>query len=182
LLCVGVLVCEALFSLLAVSLLPKFGPVRVSAYITSIAVPILTIAGLAGSGTAFLRMPTTTEALCIAFLGLPLTVGAFVLWYRCLQSLGADRAGLLIGIVPIAATISGAAFGDGLPSAPRLLGIVVVAAGAVFGLASPSTLQGVRDRVLGLVERKNGPAGQGDGGEDSPTLLTHVEELDALRG
>ena len=142
LLSIGVLLCEALFSLLAVPLLPKFGAVRVSAYTTAIAVPVLTVAGLVSGGTTFLRMPTATEALCIAFLGLPLTVGAFILWYRCLGGLGPDRAGLLIGVVPIAASVSSAVLGDGLPSAPRLAGVGVVTIGAVLGLASPSVPRG----------------------------------------
>lgn len=53
-----VLICESLFSLPAIPLLPKFGELRVSALLTVIAVPVLLIAGLATDGAAMLRVPS----------------------------------------------------------------------------------------------------------------------------
>lgn len=129
------LACEALFSLLAVPLLPKFGELRVSAYVTAIAVPTLLVADLATDGTAILRMPTLTEGAALLYLALPLTVGAFVLWYRALGGLGPQRAGLLIGTVPVAACAASAALGVGTPGLPQLAGVAVVVAGIVIGLA-----------------------------------------------
>lgn len=129
------LACEALFSLLAVPLLPKFGELRVSAYVTAIAVPTLLVAGLATDGTAILRMPTLTEGAALLYLALPLTVGAFLLWYRALGGLGPQRAGLLIGTVPVAACAASAALGVGTPGIPQLAGVAVVVAGIVVGLA-----------------------------------------------
>jgi len=129
------LVCEALFSLLAVPLLPKFGELRVSAYVTVIAVPTLLVAGLATDGTAMLRMPTLTETAALLYLALPLTVGAFLLWYRALNGLGPQRAGLLIGTVPVAACAASAALGVGTPGIAQLAGVAVVVAGIVVGLA-----------------------------------------------
>ena len=129
------LVCEALFSLLAVPLLPKFGELRVSAYVTAIAVPVLLVAGLATDGTAMLRVPTLGEGAALLYLALPLTVGAFLLWYRALGGLGPQRAGLLIGTVPVAACAASAALGVGTPGIAQLAGVAVVVAGIVVGLA-----------------------------------------------
>ena len=129
------LACEALFSLLAVPLLPRFGELRVSAYVTAIAVPTLLVAGVAADGTAMLRMPTLTEAAALLYLALPLTVGAFLLWYRALNGLGPQRAGLLIGTVPVAACAASAALGVGTPGIAQLAGVAIVVGGIVVGLA-----------------------------------------------
>jgi drug/metabolite transporter (DMT)-like permease len=130
-----VLVCESLFSLLAVPLLPKFGELRVSAYVTALAVPALFIAGLATDGTAMLRVPTVAETAALLYLALPLTVGAFLLWYRALSGLGPQRAGLLIGAVPVSACAASAALGVGTPGIAQLAGVAVVVVGIVSGLA-----------------------------------------------
>ena len=138
LLAVAVLVCEVLFSLLAVPLLPRFGELRVSAYVTAMAVPVLLVAGLAAEGTAMLRVPTAAEAAALLYLALPLTVGAFLLWYRTLTGLGPQRAGLLIGCVPISACAASAALGVGTPGLPQLAGVLVVVAGIIAGLTGPA--------------------------------------------
>ncbi|GAA1955178.1 DMT family transporter [Catenulispora subtropica] len=130
-----VLACESLFSLLAVPLLPKFGELRVSAYVTAVAVPVLALAGLATDGTAMLRVPTAAETAAMLYLSLPLTVGAFLLWYRALGGLGPQRAGLLIGAVPVSACAASAALGVGTPGIPQLAGVAVVVAGIITGLA-----------------------------------------------
>ncbi|MBW8806292.1 MAG: DMT family transporter [Catenulisporales bacterium] len=130
-----VLVCEALFSLLAVPLLPKFGELRVSTLVTAIAVPVLLIAGLAADGTAMLRVPSLAEAAALLYLALPLTVFAFLLWYRALNGLGPQRAGLLIGAVPVSACAASAALGVGTPGIAQLAGVAVVVVGIVSGLA-----------------------------------------------
>jgi len=130
-----VLVCEALFSLLAVPLLPKFGELRVSTLVTPIAVPVLLIAGLAADGTAMLRVPSLAEAAALLYLALPLTVFAFLLWYRALNGLGPQRAGLLIGAVPVSACAASAALGVGTPGIAQLAGVAVVVVGIVSGLA-----------------------------------------------
>jgi drug/metabolite transporter (DMT)-like permease len=129
------LACESLFSLLAVPLLPKLGELRVSAYLTVIAVPILLVAGLATDGTAMLRVPSLTETAALLYLALPLTVGAFLLWYRALNGLGPQRAGLLIGAVPVSACAASAVLGVGTPGIAQLAGVAIVVVGIVVGLA-----------------------------------------------
>ena len=132
---VAVLVCESLFSLLAVPLLPRLGELRLSAYVSAMAVPILIVTGLAADGRAFLRTPTLGESAALLYLSLVMTVGAFLLWYRALAGLGPQRAGLLIGFVPVAACAASVVLGVGVPGLAQLAGVLVVVLGIVGGLA-----------------------------------------------
>ncbi|MFD7730679.1 DMT family transporter [Kitasatospora phosalacinea] len=127
----GTLLCEAAFSLLAVPLLPRLGPVRVSAYTTVLAVPLF--AAAAAFSPSALRVPTGGELLALLFLGPVLTCGAFLLWYSALAVLPADRAGLFGGLVPLTATLSGALLTATAPTPPQLLGAVLVTAALLFG-------------------------------------------------
>ncbi|RJL33627.1 DMT family transporter [Bailinhaonella thermotolerans] len=133
----GALVCEAGFSLLALPLLPKLGALRVSAYASALAVPMLLVIGYAVDGTGVLRPMTGTEALSFAYLSLIVSVGAFLLWYSALPRLGADRAGLFAGVIPIGAIVASPLLGLGLPSVPELAGAALVTAGVLLGLRPP---------------------------------------------
>jgi drug/metabolite transporter (DMT)-like permease len=151
----GALAGEAAFSLLAVPLLPRLGPLRLSAYITALAAVMLGAAALVRDGTAMLRTPTAAELTALAYLAVPLTVGAFVLWYSALRSLGADRAGLFAGLVPVTAAASQAALGLGRPAAGQIAGAVAVGLGLTLGLRAPhptSTSPPADDRARGRTD------------------------------
>ncbi|MEV0823420.1 DMT family transporter [Nonomuraea rubra] len=132
----GALVGEVSFSLLAIPLLPKLGPIRVSAYSTTLAVPMLAVVGLADAGTGMLRVPTLAEALGFAYLAVVVTVVAFFLWYTSLPKLGPGRAGLFAGLIPVAAIVTGAVLGVAMPTAYDLLGAGLVVAGILIGLSA----------------------------------------------
>ncbi len=131
---VGALACEACFSLLAIPLLPKLGPVRVSAYTEAVAVPLLLVVGVVADGGGILRMPTAAEAAALVYLGTVVSAGAFVLWYDALPRLGADRAGLFAGVVPVGAIVTTVLLGLGTPTATELGGAALVIAGLAVGL------------------------------------------------
>ncbi|GLW72500.1 hypothetical protein Kpho02_47990 [Kitasatospora phosalacinea] len=133
----GTLLCEASFSLLAVPLLPRLGPVRVSAYTTVLAVPLF--AAVAAFSPAALRVPTNGELLALLYLGAVLTCGAFLLWYSALTVLPADRAGLFGGLIPLTATLSGALLTATAPTPPQLLGAALVTAALLFGATTRRT-------------------------------------------
>src|SRR4051812_10612082 len=69
----GALGGEACFALLAVPLLPRLGPILVSAYAAAIATPMLLAVGLVADGTALLRVPTVPEAAAYAYITVVLT-------------------------------------------------------------------------------------------------------------
>jgi drug/metabolite transporter (DMT)-like permease len=133
---VGALACEACFSLLAIPLLPRLGPVRVSAYTQAIAVPVLLIVGGVTDGSGLLRMPTAPEAAALLYLATVVSAGAFLLWYDALPRLGADRAGLFAGLVPVGAIVTTVLLGLATPTATELGGAALVIAGLAVGLTA----------------------------------------------
>ncbi|MEO3822470.1 DMT family transporter [Actinomadura sp. B10D3] len=136
LLSLGALAGEVCFSLLAVPLLPRIGPLRVSAYSAALAAPMLLAAGLVTDGTAALRVPTAAELAGFAYLSAVVTTIAFLLWYDAIGRLGADRAGLFAGLIPVSAVITTVVLGIDRPGPADLAGAALVAAGVVLGLRS----------------------------------------------
>ncbi|NRQ34881.1 DMT family transporter [Nonomuraea sp. NN258] len=130
------LVGEVSFSMLAIPLLPKLGAIRVSAYSTALAVPMLTLTALVQDGAAALRVPTLPEALGFGYLATVVTVVAFFLWYSSLPKLGPGLAGLFAGLIPVGAIVTGAVLGVAAPSGYDLLGAGLVIAGILVGLTS----------------------------------------------
>ena len=133
---VGALGCEACFSLLAMPLLPRLGPLRLSAYAEAAAVPLLLVIGIIVDGDGLLRMPSLAEAAALFYLGTVVSAGAFVLWYDALPRLGADRAGLFAGVIPVGAIVTTVLLGLGAPRATELGGAAVVVTGLILGPAS----------------------------------------------
>ncbi|MFI0451000.1 DMT family transporter [Actinomadura sp. 6N118] len=134
LLSLGALGGEVCFSLLAVPLLPKLGPLRVSAYSAALAAPMLLVIGLVADGRAVLRVPTVSEVAGFTYLSVVVTTVAFLLWYDAIGRLGADRAGLFAGVIPVSAVITTVALGLGSPGPADLAGAALVAVGVVIGL------------------------------------------------
>jgi drug/metabolite transporter (DMT)-like permease len=136
------LLCEAAFSLLAIPVLPRLGPVLLSTYVCAIATVVLAAASILVEGTTAQPAATATELLAIGYLALVLTVGAFIAWYSAVGRLGVDRAGLFVGLVPISALVGGVLLGTGTLSLPGLLGTLLVGGGVALGIAgrpSPPT-------------------------------------------
>ena len=73
--------------------------------------------------------PDGGEAAAIAYLAVITTALAFVLWFGAVQRLGADRAGLLVGLMPVAAVAVDAALNGRAPSTADLAGTALVATG-----------------------------------------------------
>ncbi|MGA4989473.1 DMT family transporter [Nonomuraea bangladeshensis] len=146
LLSLGALAGEVAFSLLAVPLLPKLGPLRVAAYPAALSVPMLLAAGLVLEGTASLRLPTLGEAAAFGYLGAIVTAAAFFLWYDALRRLGPDRAGLFAGLVPVGALLTTLALGLGQAGPADVAGALLVAAGVALGQRRPGRDAAARQR------------------------------------
>ncbi|GLY73313.1 DMT family transporter [Actinoallomurus iriomotensis] len=134
LLALGALAGEVCFSLLALPLLPRLGAVRVSAYSAAAAVPMLLAAGLAVDGTSVLRVPTRGEVAGLGYLSLVVTAGAFIVWYDALGRIGADRAGLFAGLIPVSAVATTVVLGLRSPGMAELGGALLVGLGVIVGL------------------------------------------------
>jgi drug/metabolite transporter (DMT)-like permease len=132
---VGALAGEACFSLLAVPLLPRLGAVRVSAYAAAVSVPMLLVAGLVADGPErMLAVPTVDQVLALAYLGAFVTTIGFLVWYDALGRLGADRAGLFAGVMPVASLLTTMVLERRAPHPADVAGAVLVGAGVVVGL------------------------------------------------
>jgi drug/metabolite transporter (DMT)-like permease len=129
----GALAGEAFFSLLAAPLLPALGPVRVSAWSCALAVPMLLIGAGVTEEWRHWRAPTVGEGIGLLYLALPLTVGAFLLWYTGLRRLGVERAGMFAGVLPVATLAATAVLDGRVPGTLPLAGTAIVAIGLVSG-------------------------------------------------
>jgi drug/metabolite transporter (DMT)-like permease len=106
---------------------------------------ILATAELALLTGGHVPTPTHEETAAIAYLAIITTALAFVLWFGAVQQLGADRAGLLVGLMPIAAVAVDAVLNGAVPSAADIAGTALVATGVVFG-ARPARVRRARPR------------------------------------
>jgi drug/metabolite transporter (DMT)-like permease len=129
----GILLCEVLFTILAVPLLREITPLQLSASVCLVAVPMLAAAAVLEPGTA-LRMPTITEGLALLYMAVFTTAVAFLLWYGGVVRLGADRAGLFAGVMPVVGYIAGIALGTSAWSPAALSGALLCALGIMLGL------------------------------------------------
>lgn len=130
--------CEAAFTLLALPVLGRLGAVGVSVHTTWIAAVLLLAVGAVREGPAAALALTPAELLAGAYLAVLVTAVAFVLWYGSVARLGAAETGLLTGVAPVAAAVTGVALGGPLPGVLVWAGIATVAAGLTLGLRASS--------------------------------------------
>jgi uncharacterized glyoxalase superfamily protein PhnB/drug/metabolite transporter (DMT)-like permease len=135
---------ESAYSLVAVPILPRLGPVGVSIRICAIAAVALAVTGIALDGRGAVEMPSGGEVAAIAFLAVIVTALAFVAWYESIGRIGVERTGLFAGLLPVSALLVGAAVGSEGVGALPLLGTLVVGAGITLGLTG---LDSRRDRT-----------------------------------
>jgi drug/metabolite transporter (DMT)-like permease len=136
--------CEAAFTLLAVPVLGRHGPWGVSVHSTWLAAVIFTGLGLLRDGPVAVSRLRGADWGAIFFLAVAVTAVAFVLWYSGVERLGASRAGLLTGVAPVAAAISGVLLGAPAPRPLVWAGIAVVGAGLALGLCAGAQETGSR--------------------------------------
>jgi drug/metabolite transporter (DMT)-like permease len=131
-----VFVCEAGFTLLAVPVLGRHGPEGVSVHTTWLAAAIFGVLGVSTEGWWAAGDFERDDVLALGYLAVGVTAIAFILWYSCVRSLGAGRAGLLTGIAPIAAAVIGIPVTGDAPATAVWTGIVLIAVGLAMGLGA----------------------------------------------
>jgi drug/metabolite transporter (DMT)-like permease len=107
----------------------------VSVHTTWLAAVIFALLGVLREGSGAITRLRFEEVLAGAYLAVAVTAVAFVLWYGCVERLGAGRAGLLTGVAPVAAALTGIALGGPLPHLLVWVGMATVAAGLGLGLS-----------------------------------------------
>jgi drug/metabolite transporter (DMT)-like permease len=143
----GILLCEVAFTLLAVPLLKEITPLQLSASVCLVAVPMLAAAAIVEPGAA-VQIPTVTEGLALLYMAVFTTAVAFPLWYGGVVRLGAARAGLFAGVMPVAGYVAAVALGTSPWSLAAFGGALLCGLGIALGL---------RARSAGGGDRPHGP-------------------------
>ena len=128
------LACEAAFTLLAVPVLPRHGAWGVSVHSAWLGTIMLIVLSVVTEGPAAVTRLTAADWAAMGYLAVMVTAVAFLLWYSTVVALGAGRAGLLTGIAPVAAAVTGIVAGTQVPGPLVWLGMLVVICGLVAGL------------------------------------------------
>jgi drug/metabolite transporter (DMT)-like permease len=154
---------EAAFTLLAVPVLGRHGAWGVSVHSVWLGAAMFAALAAVAEGPAAAARLSAADLGAIAYLAGLVTVAAFVLWYSTVAALGPGRVGLLTGIAPVAAAVTGIVTGSRAPGPLMWAGIGVVLTGLGAGLwsrpASPRPAQG-REPAACAAAAANGRLGQ----------------------
>jgi drug/metabolite transporter (DMT)-like permease len=133
------LACEVGFTVVAAPVLRTISPLGLSLRACAVAAAMLAAASVAMDGAAALALPTASELLALAYLAVVSTSVAFLLWYGAVRQLGAETAGLLSGLMPVAAAVVGAAVTPAPFRWQILAGTCLVGGGLLLAMARPRT-------------------------------------------
>lgn len=129
-----VFVCEVGFTLLALPVLGRHGPVGVSVHSTWMAAAMFTALAAGTEGIWAITRFDIADVAAIGYLALGVTAVAFILWYSCVSALGTGRAGLLTGIAPVAAALIGIPLTGTVPGPAVWGGIALIGVGLAAGM------------------------------------------------
>jgi drug/metabolite transporter (DMT)-like permease len=127
--------CESSFTLLAVGVVGRLGAVAVSTWSCLLAAGFGGVLATVTGGLSAWRMPQVPEIIALVILAVVVTAIAFCCWYWAVSGLGADRAGVLIGLMPVSGLVVSVALGAQALTAASVVGVAVVTAGCVVGLS-----------------------------------------------
>lgn len=130
---VGALAGEVGFAVLAVPVLRPLGPKLLSATVCGVAAVESALLGLLLDGGSFLRVPTGGEATALLWQAVVVTVIGFVCWYSGMQRIGAERATLFSGLIPVSAALTAPVVGAGTYGLAQGAGSLLVGAGVAYG-------------------------------------------------
>lgn len=129
-----VVACEVLFTLGGVGVVARLGAVEASMWACAGAAVGGAVLSTAWHGGEAWPLPNLTEALAIVVLGALVTAVAFCFWYNGVAVLGADRVGVLIGLMPVAGLAAAVMLGRQPLTLVAAGGALVIAAGCALGL------------------------------------------------
>lgn len=126
-----VLACEVTFTLAGAGVVQRIGAVAASTW-------ACIGAAVGGLGVTIWKSdwiePTRGQWAVLVLLGTLVTAVAFVFWYTGVRVLGADRVGVLIGLMPLSGLGVAVIVGAQPLTITALTGALVVAVGCVIGL------------------------------------------------
>jgi drug/metabolite transporter (DMT)-like permease len=142
------LACEAAFTLLAVPVLPIHGAWGVSVHTVWMGAVIFAVLSLVTDGPSAVTELRPDDWYAMGYLAVMVTAFAFVLWYSTVATIGAGQAGLLTGIAPVSAALTGILAGAHAPGMFVWIGILIMICGLAAGLwAGPIRCPGLIRRT-----------------------------------
>jgi drug/metabolite transporter (DMT)-like permease len=145
---------EVMFTVSGAGVTRRLGVVEASTWASAAAAVIGAVLSTVLSGPAAWPEPTRREWVALAVLGVLVTAVAFVGWYSAVTTLGADRAGVLIGLMPVAGLLTSVLLGAQPVTATGIGGALLVGVGCVVGLRRssgrrvPSAARPARSRAV----------------------------------
>ncbi|MGY0055819.1 DMT family transporter [Streptomyces sp. LZ34] len=130
---VGALAGEVGFAVLAVPVLRPLGPRLLSAAACGLAAVESALLGLVLDGAGWLRVPDGGETAALLWQAAVVTVVGFVCWYVGVQRIGAERATLFSGLIPVSAAATAPLVGAGGYGPAQAVGSLLVALGVALG-------------------------------------------------
>ncbi|MEU8628957.1 DMT family transporter [Streptomyces sp. NPDC048669] len=130
---VGALAGEVGFAVIAVPVLRPLGPKLLSATVCVIAAAESAALGLVLDGGGFLRVPSPGETAALLWQAAVVTVVGFVCWYMGMQRIGAERATLFSGLIPVSAALTAPLVGTGSYGLGQAAGSCLVGLGVALG-------------------------------------------------
>ncbi|MET9502821.1 DMT family transporter [Streptomyces sp. NPDC006622] len=124
---------EVGFAVLAVPVLRPLGPRLLSAVVCGLAAVESAAVGLVVDGGGWLRRPDVGETAALLWQAVVVTVVGFVCWYMGMQRIGAERATLFSGLIPVAAACTAPLVGTGSYGLAQAAGSALVGAGVALG-------------------------------------------------
>jgi drug/metabolite transporter (DMT)-like permease len=128
------LVGEVVFTVAGMGVIGRLGMVEACVLACAIAAVSGAVLSSVVGGAAAWRVPTLTEVVALLVLGILVTAVAFCGWYTCVSALGADRAGVLIGLMPVSGLAASVLLGAQPLTALGVVGALLVGAGCALGL------------------------------------------------
>ncbi|MEU3730762.1 DMT family transporter [Streptomyces sp. NPDC033538] len=144
---------EVGFAVLAVPVLRPLGPWLLSTVVCGIAAAQSALIGLLVDGEGWLPRPDAVETGALLWQAVVVTVIGFVCWYMGMQRIGAERATLFSGLIPVAAACTAPLVGAGSYGAAQALGSALVCAGVAVGSGAASVWFARRGRAPGTRQR-----------------------------
>lgn len=122
---------EVCFTLFAVGVVRRLGVLGVATWTCLLAAAIGAVLGTFVEGW---RVPDARQSFALVVLAVLVTALAFGLWYFSVNRLGSDRAGVLIGLMPVSGLVASVLLGAQEFTLVSAAGATTVALGCVIAL------------------------------------------------
>ncbi|AOT57781.1 DMT family transporter [Streptomyces rubrolavendulae] len=124
---------EVGFAVLAVPVLRPLGPKLLSATVCGVAALEAAVLAVLVDGAQAVRVPAPAEAAALLWQAAGVTVVGFVCWYMGVQRIGAERATLFSGLIPVSAALTAPLVAAGAYGPAQAVGSALVGAGVAVG-------------------------------------------------